>query len=99
MAYFVVEFVFTADTERRLAIRPRHREYLAELTGAGSLVLSGPWADDTGGLLVYRAEDRAAVERIMELDPYSADGAGVIAGARITEWTPVSGFLLPHLQG
>lgn len=99
MAYFAVELVFSPDSESRLEIRPKHREFLTEQTEAGALVMSGPWVSDTGALLIYRAEDEAAARHIVEHDPYAADGAGVIAQMRITEWRPVSGQLAKHLEG
>ncbi|MGW0523120.1 YciI family protein [Crossiella sp. NPDC003009] len=64
----VVELVFT-DDPRRLAARPAHRERLAELRAAGKLVLAGPWADDSGALLVFDAEEKE-LARIMAADPY-----------------------------
>jgi uncharacterized protein len=96
MAYFAVELVFVADTERRLAVRPLHRDYLGTLEEKGKLVLSGPWTSDTGALLVYRVADEAEVRDLVEHDPYSE--AEVISQVRITEWNPLRGILAPHLE-
>lgn len=64
----VVELVFT-DDPRRLAARPAHRERLNELRAAGTLLLAGPWADDSGALLVFDT-DEAGLAEILAADPY-----------------------------
>lgn len=84
MGTYVATLEFTEDEELRLKTRPVHREYLAKLVESGKLWLSGPWADDTGALLVYEAENLAEAEGLLEADPYRR--AGVLANARIREW-------------
>lgn len=95
MAYYAVEYVFTSD-QRHLEVRSTHRAYLAGLQEQGRLALSGPWTDDTGGLLVFRVADEAAARKLVEHDPYSR--ADVISQVRITQWNPVLGYLTEHLQ-
>lgn len=87
MGAFVVLLEFTEDTELRLETRPKHREYLRSLLEAGKLRMSGPWADDTGACLIYNAEDASEAQALLDADPYRA--AGVLADARIREWTIV----------
>jgi uncharacterized protein len=87
MGLYVALLVFTEDTELRLQTRPRHRQYLRSLLERGKLRLSGPWADDTGALIVYQAKDMAEAERLLADDPYR--GAGVLANATIKEWQVV----------
>jgi uncharacterized protein YciI len=87
MALFAALIEFTQDEELRLQTRPVHREYLRLLLDAGKLVMSGPWADDTGALIVYEAESMADAERILDEDPYRS--AGVIANATLKEWRVV----------
>lgn len=87
MALFAVTLTFTDDTERRLEVRPSHREYLAGLLGRGKLHESGPFVDDTGALIVYDAADVAEVQEILSADPYTP--AGIIAGVTIKEWNVV----------
>ncbi|MEO3755955.1 YciI family protein [Streptomyces sp. B6B3] len=85
----IVELTFAPDpSPARLAARPAHREVLARLHAEGRLVAAGPWADDTGALLVFDA-DRPALDRIMEADPYYRTPGVTVAGVR--EWTPVVG--------
>jgi hypothetical protein len=81
----VLELAFD-DEPARLRARPAHRRRLADLHGEGSLVMAGPWGDETGALLVFDAE-RSEVDRIMALDPYyTTEGVRVVA---LREWRPV----------
>ncbi|MFD9705049.1 YciI family protein [Lentzea sp. NPDC059081] len=91
MARFAVELVFGPDNEKRLAVRPAHREYLASLVEKGVLLVSGPYADDTGALIIYEAADEAAVKEIIAADPYTP--AGVVEW-RIREWNVLMGSWL-----
>lgn len=83
-----VELTFSSDDPSRLELRAQHRERLARLHTSGDLLMGGPWADETGALLVF-ACDRPDVDRALAEDPYySAPGVGVSA---IREWTVVTG--------
>jgi hypothetical protein len=84
----IVELAFTAAPER-LAARPAHREFLARLHEEGRLVAAGPWADDTGAMLVFAVE-RAELDSILEADPYYRTAGVEVIGIR--EWAPVVGF-------
>ena len=86
MAIFAVQLRFKND-ERRLEVRPAHREYLAALRGAGTLVAAGPWADQTGALLIYDVADEAALREILAKDPYTP--ADVYDIAELREWQPL----------
>jgi uncharacterized protein len=86
MARFVVQLSFK-DNTRRLEVRPVHREYLRGLLDQGRLVTAGPFADDTGALLVYEAADEAEVRDILAADPYTA--ADVYEIEQLREWTPI----------
>src|SRR3954454_17339478 len=81
---FVAFLTFSEDEDLRLKTRPTHREYLRGLFDAGKLRMSGPWADDTGAMLVYEATDLSEAEQLLENDPYRV--AGVVADARLREW-------------
>ena len=92
MTVFAVEYVYAADsTEARNEARPAHREWLAGLAQDGVLLASGPYGDGAGALLIFKTADEAALNSILKQDPFAA--AGVIAGIRITEWSPVTGLL------
>lgn len=81
----VVELAF-GDHPARLAARPAHRRLLGELRERGVLVMAGPWADDSGALLVFDA-DRSEVDDVMARDPYYATEGVRVVGLR--EWRPV----------
>jgi uncharacterized protein YciI len=89
MARFAVEWVFGEDQEGRLAVRPAHREYLGGLVERGVLLVSGPWEDQTGALLVYEVADEAELREVLAADPYTR--AGVVAETRVHEWQTVMG--------
>jgi len=60
------------------------------------LVAAGPWADDSGALIVYSAPDSASVENLLEADPYVAEGVG---GERtLREWSPIMGGRIQNEQ-
>ncbi|GAA4865770.1 MULTISPECIES: YciI family protein [Saccharopolyspora] len=92
MAKFVVELVYGEQEERRLEVRPAHREYSRELAEQGVLLAGGPFEDQRGALIVYEAADADAVQRILDDDPYTR--AGVIASTSIREWNTVTGSWL-----
>jgi hypothetical protein len=91
MAQYVVQLRFdVAETDRRMEVRPAHREYLAELKAAGKLVAAGPFADQTGALLVYDVADEAELRDILAKDPYTP--ANVYEIATLAEWQPLFPF-------
>ena len=87
MALFAVIGEFAEDQELRLRTRPTHREYLQSLFDKGKIVMSGPWEDETGMLLVYDVADMGEAEQLLAHDPYRS--AGVLANATIKEWRVV----------
>ena len=88
MAQYVVQLRFdVAQTDRRMEVRPAHREYLTELKAAGKLVAAGPFTDQTGALLVYDVADEAELRDILAKDPYTP--ANVYELATLAEWQPL----------
>ena len=87
MAKYVLELRFDQDNEKRLAVRPRHREYLRALLEQGKLFMAGPWSDDSGAIIIYEAEDEAEVRAILAADPYS--DAAVYSIVALREWRPI----------
>jgi uncharacterized protein len=96
---FAVLYTYTDDTALRDDTRPVHREYLRGLADQGALLVAGAWApaEAPGGLLVFRAEDKAAVQVYVDDDPFTT--AGVVARAEIREWAPPLGPLADALNG
>lgn len=86
MAKFVALLTF-GNEEKRLATRPRHREYLRSLLDRGKLIASGPWADDSGALIIYEAADEAEVRSLIENDPYHE--GDILAGLELRPWNQV----------
>jgi uncharacterized protein YciI len=89
VAKFVVELVYGEDRDRRLEVRPAHREYSKELAARGVLLAGGPYADERGAMLVYEAADADELQRVLDADPYTE--AGVIAETSVREWNAVTG--------
>lgn len=83
---FVLELAFD-DNPQRLAARAAHRERLERLHDDGALRMAGPFADDSGALLLFDVPDLAGLETLMDDDPYyRAPGVTIV---RRTEWAPV----------
>ncbi|MGC4835852.1 YciI family protein [Micromonospora vinacea] len=83
---FVLELSF-GDEPDRLAARPAHRERLQALHQEGRLVMAGPFADDSGALLIFDVPDAEAFAAIVAADPYYRTPGVTIAGQR--EWSPI----------
>jgi uncharacterized protein len=82
-----VQYDFVPEqTERRLAARPAHRDWLASLKADRRLVQAGPFADGLAALLVFDVEDDAALDELLADDPYPKDSYTVTS--RRT-WTPL----------
>ena len=60
-----------------------HRAHLAAQYAAGKLVVSGPQAPRSGGVIVARCGDRAEVEAMMQSDPFIREG---VASYRVIEF-------------
>lgn len=87
MATFVLELRFDRDNEKRLETRPVHREHLRGLLDQGKLIMAGPWADDSGALIVLDVADEAEARTIIARDPYThADCVSVVS---LRPWTPI----------
>ena len=75
---------------------PTHLTYLRRLEDAGDLVLSGPFGDRTGGMIMVRAASLAEAQAIAEADPLVASGVDVY---ELHEWLPTAGDpSLIHVQ-
>lgn len=88
---FAITYSYTPDKARQDATRPAHLEHLRRLVDDGTLLATGPWGpdDDRGGLLLFRADDRADIQAIVDRDPFMTQG--VVATSDIREWVPLLG--------
>jgi uncharacterized protein YciI len=87
MPLFAAILEYGPDAERRQQVRPSHREYQRGLLATGKIHEAGPFADDSGALIVYNAADLAEVQEIMSNDPFAQQG--IIVGATVEEWNVV----------
>jgi uncharacterized protein YciI len=71
---FAAIIEYTPDKAKIAAIRPQHRQYLTSLRERGRLAVAGPFADDSGGLLVYEAGSREEAEQLVRDDPFQQNG-------------------------
>ena len=65
---------YTPDASLIAKVRPAHRQYLTSVFEQGKLVISGPFTDDGGGLMVYEAASAEEVEAIIAADPFAQNG-------------------------
>jgi uncharacterized protein len=57
------------------------------LKADGVVVLAGPFADDSGALVVLDVPDRAAAEAVVAEDPYYSLGGVEVTNLR--QWRPL----------
>lgn len=82
---YLLELAFDGSPDR-LEFRPAHRDRLAVLHEAGRLVMSGPYSDDTGALLLFEVSAEE-FDAIIDDDPYyRAPGVTI---TRRQEWSPI----------
>ena len=87
MITFAVETRYHLD---KLAdVRPKHRAYLQALVDEGKVLAGGPFVDGDSGFAIYRVADRAELDELLAVDPYTTDG--VAAERTVREWTIVLG--------
>ncbi|HVV09668.1 YciI family protein [Amycolatopsis sp.] len=91
MAWFLVETRYVP--EKFGEVRPRHREFLRKLSDEGVCTVAGPFGDGSGGVMIFQAEDEAALVKILDTDPYHLEGA--LAERTFREFSPVLGSWVP----
>jgi len=84
---WVIELKFSDDGGQRLAARPAHRQRLSELHRAGTVALAGPFAEESGSLVLLDVPDQAAAEQVVAQDPYYATPGVEVVSLR--EWRPL----------
>lgn len=63
------------DQEKNITLRPQHLVFLKEQEAQDRIYARGPFADGSGGLVVYLAESLEAATALAESDPYVSHGA------------------------
>lgn len=84
---YAVFHQYAANPELTTQHRPAHRAYLSKLVDENKVVLSGPFTDDSGALIVYEAEAPEKVESLIKGDPFFA--AGVFQTWTIKPWKTI----------
>lgn len=89
MPLFIATYEYTGDTDARLLVRPRHREFLRGL--GASLVVSGP-TDAEGAVMIFEGASADEVGSRLDGDPFVQEG--FVGERRVVGWTPVLGRLV-----
>jgi uncharacterized protein YciI len=81
MAFFALQYEFVDDfINRRAPYRDEHLGMLRELHARGEVVLAGAFAEPADrALIVFKADDRGAVESFAKRDPY-------VVNRLVTRW-------------
>jgi uncharacterized protein len=61
-----------------------HAEFVDELVGHGTMVMGGPFADNSGSMILLEGVDANEARRILEGDPFMENG--VFELEEIREW-------------
>lgn len=92
MPIFAVLYTYAeSEAAVRDEHRPAHRAWLKDLVDQGTVLTSGPYPDGSGALILIRAQDQAAAEKLFAQDPFAQHEA--LHSARIVEWNPTMGAL------
>jgi uncharacterized protein YciI len=84
---FAVIADYQPDDPKIPEVRPVHRQYLTELIAKGKLVISGPFPEVGGALIVLEADSKDEAEALVKADPFTQ--AGVFTSYVIYPWNPI----------
>jgi len=84
---FAAIIEYSPDREKVQAVRPVHRQYLADLKQRGQLAVAGPFTDDSGALMVYETASAAEAEKLLQDDPFYLNG--IFLKYVLRPWNPV----------
>ena len=82
-----VELAYANPDPDRIALRPQHRERLQRLTDDGKIFGAGPWADDSGALVVFTTDSLDEAQQYVAADPYFHTAGVSVVGYH--EWNCV----------
>ncbi|WP_019122657.1 YciI family protein [Brevibacillus massiliensis] len=74
MAYYAA-ILHMLDPVKNQEVRSRHIAYLEQLQRAGKVWGRGPFADGSGGLVVYIADSWEEARQLAESDPHVREGS------------------------
>ncbi|WP_028593115.1 YciI family protein [Paenibacillus assamensis] len=82
MAYFAA-ILNMKDVSKNATYRPDHLAYLESLHAQGKIYARGPFADGSGGMVVYIADSFEEAKQLAEQDPYIIEG---VRHLELREW-------------
>lgn len=85
MAYYAA-FLHMIQPEKNVEVRPRHIKYLDELDEQGKIFARGPFADQSGGLVIYQASSYEEALKLAEADPHVVEK---VRRLELKEWKPI----------
>ncbi len=76
------------DAGREREVLAAHLDYLKTLIARGQVIAKGPFADKSGGLVVYRAASLAEAQALAAQDPVITGGSRTVLVRewKITHW-------------
>ncbi|MCX5144355.1 MULTISPECIES: YciI family protein [unclassified Streptomyces] len=94
---FVLDLSYTAPLDRVDAVMKDHVAWLDGQYAAGVIIASGRKNPREGGVILAVGDDRAAITRLTESDPFVVAG---VCAYRVTEFiaTKTSDALAPYRQ-
>ncbi|XCB30125.1 YciI family protein [Arcanobacterium hippocoleae] len=89
MKIIAVKYTYNPERSAELtAHRPKHREFLRSLFNDGTLLASGPLAENEA-LIILRADHPAQAETLLNQDPLYIEDVILEREAKV--WNPVIG--------
>jgi hypothetical protein len=82
MAHFAA-ILHMQKPEKNQEFRPHHLAYLESLEKEGKIFARGPFADGSGGMVIYIADSFEAAKQLAENDPYVVEG---VRRLELHEW-------------
>jgi len=72
---FYAALLMMKDPEKNKTYRPQHLEFLEKNTKEGKIFARGRFADNSGGMVIYKAESFEEAEAMAKADPLVTTGA------------------------
>ncbi|PIC57707.1 hypothetical protein CSV80_07125 [Sporosarcina sp. P12(2017)] len=85
MAYYTA-LLHMIQPEKNAEVLPRHIEYLDQLDAKGNIFARGPFADGTGGLVIYIANSYEEAYEMATRDPHVIEK---VRRLEMKEWRPL----------
>jgi uncharacterized protein YciI len=76
---FFAAILMMKDIEKNKTFRPQHLEFLENKNKEGKIFARGRFTDNSGGMVIYKAESHQEAEALAKADPL------IISGARTLE--------------